>query len=121
MLNAKCEMQIGKHSFACFAFCILHFAFPCLGVSTSVVAETIDRVLAVAAGELITLSDVTAARDFGLVAAGGGADPIRAILVKPIDRELILAEVDRFAPPAPAAQAIHRQPPQGPARFPAPP
>ena len=68
--------------------------------------ETIDRVLAVVAGQLITLSDVTAARDLGLQSADGAADPVRAILTKLIDRELVLAEVDRYAPPEPTAAAV---------------
>jgi hypothetical protein len=72
-------------------------------------AETIDRVLAVVAGQLITLTDVTAARDLGLQAADNAADPVRAILSKLIDRELVLAEVDRYAPPEPAADAIERE------------
>jgi hypothetical protein len=113
-------MQIGRRALAPLAFCILHFAFPCLGLAAFATAETIDRVLAVAAGELITLSDVTAARDFGLVAGGDAADPIRAILVKLIDRELILAEVDRFAPPEPAAEAIDRELQRIQARFASP-
>jgi len=78
-------------------------------VSTSIRAETIDRVLAVVEGQLITLTDVTAARDLGLQTADGGADPVRAILTKLIDRELALAEVERYAPPEPAADAIDRE------------
>ena len=39
-------------------------------------AETIDRVLAVAANQLITQSDVTAAIDLGLQSADGAADPV---------------------------------------------
>ena len=69
-------------------------------------AETIDRVLALVAGQLITLSDVTAARDLGLQTSGDASDPVRAILTKLIDRELVLAEVDRYAPPEPAADAV---------------
>jgi hypothetical protein len=72
-------------------------------------AETIDRVLAVVAGQLITLSDVTAARDLGLQSADGSPDPIRAVLIKLIDRELVLAEVDRYAPPEPATDAVNRE------------
>jgi hypothetical protein len=72
-------------------------------------AETIDRVLAVVTGQLITLSDVTAARDLGLQSADGTPDPIRAVLVKLIDRELILAEVDRYAPPEPSTDAVDRE------------
>jgi hypothetical protein len=55
------------------------------------------------------LSDVTAARDLGLQSADGAADPVRAILSKLIDRELVLAEVDRYAPPEPTADAIERE------------
>jgi len=71
-------------------------------------AEVIDRVLAVAGGRIITLSDVTAARTLGLQAAGETPDPGQAILQKLIDRQLMLAEVDRYAPPEPAAAAIDR-------------
>jgi hypothetical protein len=70
-------------------------------------AETLERVLAVVGGQLITLTDVTAAHDFGLViVAPGAADPIRAALTQLIDRELMLAEVDRYAPPEPSPEAI---------------
>jgi hypothetical protein len=69
-------------------------------------AETIDRILAVVSGDLITLSDVTAARDLGLQTAEGAADPTRAILSKLIDRELVLAEVERYGPPEPTPDAI---------------
>ncbi len=79
-----------------------------LGGSVPAIAETIDRVLAVAAGQLIMLSDVTAARDLGIVSADGAADPVRAILTKLIDRQLVLAEVDRYAPPEPPADLVDR-------------
>ena len=71
--------------------------------------EIIDRVLAVVAGDVIMLSDVTAARDLGLVPLGSGPDPVRNALSRLIDRSLILAEVDRYAPPEPAADAIARE------------
>src|SRR5882672_5342805 len=83
---------------------IVPSALLCLVLSASAVAETIDRVLAVAAGQLIMLSDVTAARDLGLVTLNKAVDPgqsIGAILSTLIDRELVLAEVDRYAPPEP--------------------
>jgi len=85
---------------------------------SAVHAEIIDRVLAVAAGELIMLSDVTAARDLGLVTVEPSADPVGAVLSKLIDRELVLAEVDRYAPPEPAAEAIDREVARIAARFP---
>jgi hypothetical protein len=72
-------------------------------------AEVLDRVLAVAAGEIILLSDVTAARDLGLVPVEAGGDPIGAVLSKLIERKLILAEVDRYAPPEPGAEAVDRE------------
>jgi len=80
-------------------------------------AETIDRVLAVAAGNLITLTDVMAARDLQLQTADGAADPIRAILTKLIDRELVLFEVERYAPPEPSAAEIDREVERVRARF----
>src|SRR4051794_32482748 len=72
-------------------------------------AETIDRVLAVVAGQLIMLSDVTAAIDLGLQTPDGATDPVRAVLSKLIDRELVLAEVDRYAPAEPTAEAVDRE------------
>jgi len=74
--------------------------------AVTVRAETIDRVLAVVAGQVITLTDVTAARDLGLVPVGDTPDPVRAVLSKLIDRELILDEVERYVPPEPSAEAI---------------
>ena len=79
-----------------------------VAVASPVVAETVDRVLAVVAGQLIMLSDVTAVRDLGLVTASAGADPVGSVLSKLIDRELMLAEVDRYAPPEPETGDIDR-------------
>ena len=78
----------------------------CVFATTAVRAEVIDRVLAVVSDQVITLSDVTAARDLGLESAPGAPDPIRAILSKLIDRELVLAEVERYSPPEPSTAAI---------------
>jgi hypothetical protein len=72
-------------------------------------AEVIDRVLAVVGGSLITLSDVNAAYELGLVAPPKSTDPIRAVLSSLIDRELELAEVDRYAPPEPSAADVDRE------------
>ena len=68
--------------------------------------DVIDRVLAVASGEVITLSDVRAALALGRVQAGNAADPGRVALTQLIDRALLLAEVNRFAPPEPSALTI---------------
>ncbi len=62
--------------------------------------------LAVVAEQLITLSDVNAARELGLETTTGSGDPVRQVLTKLIDRELVLAEVDRYAPPEPTAAAV---------------
>jgi hypothetical protein len=65
-------------------------------------AEVIDRIMAVVSGQPITLSDVTAARQFGLVQPPAGTpDPGAYIVDRLIDRTLIIAEVNRFQPPEP--------------------
>jgi hypothetical protein len=69
-------------------------------------AEIIDRILAVVDGQIITLSDAQAALRFGLVPADVSEDPVAAVLQRLIDRRLMLAEVDRYAPPEPPAAAI---------------
>jgi hypothetical protein len=101
--NTKTRKTVLAFVLSCFRGLIL---VALLGVITA--AETIDRVLAVVAGQVILLSDVTAARDLGLQTTDGAADPVRAVLVKLIDRELVLAEVDRYAPPEPDAAAVDR-------------
>jgi len=68
--------------------------------------EVIDRVLAIVAGDVIAQSDVGLARDLQLVAVEPGSDPTRAILTALIERALVLAEVERYAPPEPAAGDI---------------
>jgi len=70
-------------------------------------AEVLDRVLAVVSGDLILMSDVRAARTFGFVTVEGD-DPDGQALTRLIDRALILAEVERFAPPEPEAAAVDR-------------
>jgi hypothetical protein len=79
--------------------CGLRSACLALLIGGSAHAEVIDRVLAVVGGQLITLTDVTAPPE-------AGPDPIRPILTKLIDRELVLAEVERYAPPEPTAEAV---------------
>jgi len=73
-------------------------------------AETIDRVLAVVAGQLITQSDLNAMRDLGIVSSSPDAsDADGDVLAKLIDRELMLAEVERYAPPEPDPVDIDAQ------------
>jgi hypothetical protein len=80
-----------------FALCLL----PC-----ALRSEPLDRVLAVVNGRIITLTDATAARDFGLVAAAPGGDPMASIVKQLVDRALVLAEVERYAPPEPSAEDV---------------
>jgi hypothetical protein len=71
--------------------------------------EIIERVLAVAGGDLIMMSDVRAARELGLIDPGRASDPDREVLTRLIDRALVLAEVDRYQPPEPSAEAVDQQ------------
>jgi hypothetical protein len=83
--------------------------FLLVALASAASAETIDRVLAVVSGDLITLSDVNAAHDLGLAVPPPSADPIREVLSRLIDRELELAEVERYAPPEPTAEQVDRE------------
>jgi hypothetical protein len=80
-------------------------------------AEIIDRVLAVVSGAVIMQSDVLAAFELGVVAPGPTDDPMAAVLSQLIDRQLILAEVDRYVPPEPSADAIEQAAQQVRGRF----
>jgi len=78
--------------------------------ATAVCADVIDRVLAVVEGRLITLSDVRAVAELGLldqsapaVPSEDGADPV---LERMIDRVLVLQEVERYAPAPPDDRTI---------------
>ena len=86
-------------------------------------AQVIDRILAVVDGAIIMQSDVAAAillnrvPSAGLATGSGlsrpsakdAADPAGAALDRLIERQLILSEVDRYAPPDPAEADIDRQ------------
>jgi hypothetical protein len=69
----------------------------------------LDRALATVEGRVITLSDVRIAARFGLVDTEGSADVVAATLERLIDRTLILAEVERYAPPEPDPAAIRQR------------
>lgn len=100
-------------------------------------AEIIDRVLAVVNGVMLTQTDVYGAIAFGLVdlqegsgpeargqeseARGqmsGTGDPIQSALDQLIERELVLAEVNRYAPPEPPEAEIAARAAAIRARFP---
>jgi hypothetical protein len=90
-------------------------------LSAGVRAEVVDRVMAVVAGDLVLMSDVQAARELGLVdVPPPAADVNREVLSRLIDRALILAEVERFAPPEPDQAAVDKELAAVQARFPSP-
>src|SRR5262245_29091752 len=72
-------------------------------------AEIIDRILAVVDGALIMQSDVMLAARLTLVPPRAAADPMAATLDALIERRLVLAEVDRYAPPEPPDADVDRR------------
>ena len=93
------ELRIGR--------LILLVAVLMFGAS-SASAEIIDRILATVAGQIITKSDVEAARSLGLIqpAVAESQSPDEAALQALIDRVLMLNEVRRVVPRAPTAAAM---------------
>jgi hypothetical protein len=67
-------------------------------------AEIIDRIVAVVNGSVLTLSDVEAARRFGLIDAAAG--DFRSAVERTIDRRLALSEAERYAPAEPSAARL---------------
>jgi hypothetical protein len=66
------------------------------------VQELLDRTLALVGGQPITLSDARAATAFGLIDSDPSTDATRQL----VDRELVLREVNRYAPASPADTAV---------------
>ena len=85
----------------------LVFGLCSLTVVTSSAQRLLDRVVARIDGDAVTLTDVRAAIGLGLV----DADPANedAAMDRVIERQLVLAEVARFAPPEPASEAVDRE------------
>ena len=79
-----------------------------LGFASLNAQMLLDRVVARVDGYAITLSDVRAAVGLGLVDVPPGAGD-EAAIEGVIERQLELAEVARFAPPEPAADAVDRE------------
>ena len=69
-------------------------------------AEVIDRVLAILPGQIVTLSDVEAALDLGLVEAPAGVERLAGALSAVVDRMLMLNEVRRVSPAEPSTAAV---------------
>ena len=87
-------------------FCLSTLAL-CLLTFDLHAQQLLDRVVAWVDGYAITLTDLTAATALGLVDASGTAE--RPAIGQLIDRQLVLAEVARFAPPEPSQAAIAAQ------------
>lgn len=68
--------------------------------------DVLDRTLALVGGQPITLSDARAAMALGLVVTDRSADPIPGVTSRLVDRELILREVQRYAPAPPSESAV---------------
>lgn len=66
--------------------------------------ELLDRTLALVGGQAITLSDVRAAIELGLIE--DGTTDISLMTARLVDRELILREVQRYSPAAPSESAV---------------
>lgn len=67
--------------------------------------DLIERTLAMVGSQVITLSDARAAIRFGLIVGQPPVDP-SAVTQQLVDRELMLREVQRYAPPAPADSLV---------------
>ena len=81
--------------------------------------ELIERTLALVGGQPITLNDARAAMTLGLITVPTSGDRVAAAAAELVDRELVLREVQRYAPPAPAPAAIEARLAEIRARFPA--
>jgi hypothetical protein len=111
-----------KHRSFCVVLCfsvallvLVRFSVaPLTGAQPS--AVVIDRILAVVNGSVITLSDVQAARRFGLIPDGASTD-VQVAVDRVIDRRLALVEVERYAPPEPPKESIDASLAEARARF----
>lgn len=89
--------------------CAIGTAVVCLQmIERPLLAEIIDRIVAVVSGQVLMLSDLQAARALGLVSAAG-PEPTVAELRELIDRTLILNELRRVPPPDPPAADIEAE------------
>lgn len=84
---------------------LLFVAWLAPAASAHAQGELLERTLAIVGTQAITLSDARAALRLGLIEAGPGADPF-TLTQALVDRELILREVQRYAPPAPSESAV---------------
>jgi hypothetical protein len=81
----------------------LVFSLAAAGVGTR--AQVVDRLVAIVGEQAITLSDVRAARTFGLIEGSAGMSD-EALIDKLVERELMRAEVERFGMPQPPPDVL---------------
>lgn len=91
-----CRIVLCLHS----AFCILNYG------GTVHARQLIDRVLARVGQIAVTMTDLRAAIELGLIDVKPGEDPQAVGLQRTIERQLQLNEVARFSPPEPPATAV---------------
>ena len=90
-----------------------------LAAPSSAAAQTLDRILAVVSGHVVTASDVRAFLELGLAEVDeGGPDAERRVLDHLIDRRLVLDEADRLLTEAPPPARIEAALDAVAARFP---
>lgn len=93
-------------SAGCRGLLVLLFAVGTIGSGAA--QEVIDRLLARVNGDAVTLSDLRAAAGLGLVPSPDG-DGFETAVRQLIDRQILLAEVQRFPPPEPPAAAVEAE------------
>jgi len=71
--------------------------------------QLLERVVARVGGYAITLTDVNAAVALGVVEVPLGPPQVAEATQQLIDRQLVLSEVARFAPPEPEVAAVDRE------------
>jgi len=102
MMRETCVIAFSRRLFCVYlSLCMLNYS-----AHLDAQQQLVDRVLARVGTNAVTLTDVRAALGLGLVEAGPGADPEAVALQRVIDRQLLLAEVARFAPPEPPSAAV---------------
>ena len=109
MHNAHCSMPNGRGRRArrvvtvrLVTLCIVHWALGIGHSDPAAAQQLLDRIVARVSGTAIPLTDLQAARGFGVVS--GPTD--EAALQQLINRQLLLIEVGRFPPPDPSEAAI---------------
>jgi hypothetical protein len=133
-LNSIFCVRLYIHTFSCAGASVLTLVITLSAVCAAGQGQLVDRLVAIVAEQAITLSDVRAARTFGLVRAivsvgaggsasaggsgntsGGGGVGASAraseltdevLVEKLVDRELMRAEIERFGMPQPPADAL---------------